>query len=114
MMMMNERSTLLSSASDKEQSRPSAPTTTVWKAAAASFLAGVLATLLVVAMTTTTSTRLDDSTNLNDVPMLGKKHKKTSAPALHFFKNASTDFVSTLPPLPPNIDDSFLADLATR
>ena len=118
-MMTNEESHLLSDPSDpsgstrRPSSRPSS-SSSVWKTAVASFVAGVVLTLLLVGVTNHPASRRTLSFSKSTVPLLGKKHKASSSPALHYFAKASTDFAASLPPLPPNIDDSFLADLATR
>ena len=74
-----------------------------WKTAVVSFLVGVALTL----MSGVTSHRRTTAS-------LAVPRTLDHSPALHYFAKASTEFASTLPPLPPNIDDSFLADLVTR
>lgn len=108
-MTMQETSHLLPRA-DGESTMTRRSTTTPWKTAIVSFAVGVALTLMVTSGVT--PSRRATASVVDDVPLLGKKHK--AGPALHYFAKASTEFAATLPPLPPNIDDSFLADLVTR
>ena len=118
---MNEESHLLpTGTADAEHDRVvSRHETRNWTMAVKSFFVGVAATLLVTTYLssgrTAATTTATPTASTNGVPLLGKKHSKSGGgPPLHYFAKASTDFASTLPPLPPNVDDSFLADLVTR
>lgn len=108
--MTNEQTLLLASMNGDDKQSPSRSSPTAWKTALLSFAMGVLLTLGVV---TEVSRRATADTSMVDVPMLGKEKSK-GGPPLHHFAKASADFAGNLPPLPPNLDDSFLADLATR